>query len=105
MDKGKWFLLNSLYMYNVSYKLRLIFLQTGMLYRGGGGEILGLFLTKKWLETSPVPCIAFWFVCGHAEHVGFFNGLQLARSTSSCELLLEGMNEKKVFLFFLLSKR
>ncbi len=25
---------------NISYKLRQFFLQTGMLYRGGGGEIL-----------------------------------------------------------------
>ncbi len=35
---------------NISYKLRQFFLKTGMLYRGGGGEILGLFLTTKWLE-------------------------------------------------------
>ncbi len=28
---------------NISYKLRQNFLQTGMLYRGGGGEILGQY--------------------------------------------------------------
>ncbi len=32
---------------SISSKLRVFFLQTRMLYRGGGGEILGLFRNRN----------------------------------------------------------